>query len=75
MDSSNAKLVYSFFCYYKQNLAVLIFLNTALVNLKPQFGTGPAPLPHPQKYVFGAGKRIIRETNVSFLHQFYGFVC
>ena len=32
---SNAKLEFSFFCYYKQNLADLIFLNTGLENLKP----------------------------------------
>ena len=72
---SNAKLEFSFFCYYKQNLADLIFLNTGLENLKPQFGTGPAPMPHPQKYGVGGGKKIIRESNVSFLHHFYGLVC
>ena len=54
---SNAKLVYSFFCYYKQNLADLIFLNTGLENLKPQFGTGPTPMPHPQKNGVGGGRK------------------
>jgi hypothetical protein len=58
---NNAQLLYSFFCYYKQNLADRIVQTTGLENLKPQFGTGPAPsAPSPKKWG-GGGKRIIRE--------------
>jgi len=69
-----AKLIYRFFCYYKLNVADLIVQNTGLESLKPQFGTGTAPpAPVPKKLVGGV-KRIIRESKLLFLHQFYCLV-
>ena len=38
----NAQLLYSYFCYYKQNLEDLTVQSTGIENLKPQFRTGPA---------------------------------
>jgi hypothetical protein len=61
---NKAQLKYSFFCYYKQNLADVTDQNTGLENLKTQFGTRFAPsAPFPREWG-GGRKRIIRESNV-----------